>query len=263
MQHRFSRFLHGTHDAVPVNDAGGYPVNQFNCTVHCCTQISLNFKRLRLIGDFAAFARPGSGLHFCLLLSPEPGVVPIVGRNGKTVWSGGGVENWHRPPYTVRKLSPQLDWIDIDIFQHQGGRVTEWCNTVRPGDRIAIHGPSGSKRPTARWLGLIGDETALPVIMNILDNDPPDTVGQVYVALKDPDDMQITPNESRVRVERIKRSDPQNMLAAIDRMKPPDTNRHVFFGGDLILARVAKDRFAARGWSRRETYAAGYWSSTK
>lgn len=97
--------------------------------VESVTQISLNFRRVRLRGNFRAFA--AGGLHFRFAFGPDGAPHPVEGPEG-IEWPGG-IEAWHRPVYTIRALDPKGAWLDTDVFVHQGGRVTAWTEHVQAG----------------------------------------------------------------------------------------------------------------------------------
>ncbi|MEM9359127.1 MAG: siderophore-interacting protein [Pseudomonadota bacterium] len=235
------------------------PLNQTVARVMDKTRISPNFMRLRLEADFAAFARPGAGLHFRLLLSDSAVAWPTLDERGVTQWPGG-VGAWHRPPYTVRALAPNADWIDVDIVLHEGGRVTNWCANVELGAEIALHGPSGSTQPKARWLGLVGDETALPVIMRMVEDAPADVAGQAVILIKSIRDMQPVRTQSGIDVkwELWGRQEPTEFIRAL---APPAEDYHIFFAGERQHATQVRALFKELGLAPNATKAASYWTA--
>ena len=235
------------------------PLNQTRCTIIDCRQISPNFTRLRLAGDFAAYARPLAPLHFRFLFGPEDAGLPYLDSNGLTAWPGG-VDAWHRPPYTVRWLSENADLMDVDVVLHNGGRVTEWCAKAAVGDQIAINGPSGSKCPTAGWLALFGDETALPVIGRILALVPPETKGKAVVAVRDRGDAQDLSTDSQIDVEWIDMGQPDQMIRRVETLTPPSSDRYAFFAGERAQATEIRGLFKDAGLAGSEAKAASYWT---
>ncbi|MEM9550577.1 MAG: siderophore-interacting protein [Pseudomonadota bacterium] len=235
------------------------PLNQTRTQVVDCRKISPNFARLRLNGDFSAFARPGAGLHFRFLLGPDGAGLPYLDADGLTAWPGG-IRAWHRPPYTVRWISETADMIDIDIVLHEGGRVTDWCLQLNPGDLVALNGPSGSKQPPARWLALFGDETALPVIARILEDAAPDTEGHAVIAVRDPADAQQIRTQTIIQTEWIDMADPEAMVARIQDLALPGTDRHAFYGGERAQAERIRALFQDKGLVASEAKSASYWT---
>lgn len=237
------------------------PLNQTLCEVIDSKRISPGFQRVRLSGDFAAFAKPGVGLHFRLLFGPEAATWPSLDENGLTYWPCG-VKSWHRPPYTVRRLSPAHDWMDVDIVLHDGGRVTEWCRQVARGTEIAIHGPSGSKHPTAGHLALFGDETALPVILRVIEDAPKGTTGRACIALRDLRDVQPIETAADIEVEWSSDRGRSAMQACLEELDFPAGDRHYFFAGERAAAAMMRDVFLAKGLTTSEFKSANYWTRT-
>ncbi|MFV0360715.1 siderophore-interacting protein [Tropicimonas sp.] len=239
--------------------SAGVPLNQMLARVVRCERISPNFARLRLEGDFSAFAQPGAGLHFRLLFSRVGAEWPYLDASGIMQWPNG-IGDWHRPPYTVRALDPAAQWMDVDIVVHPGGRVTDWCGTVAPGNEIALHGPGGNRQPKAGWLGLAGDETALPVILRMVENAPAGTAGHAIVWLRDLADAQPVETASAIRMEWRAAEILQDPVLLLAEFHPPAADRHLFFAGERELAGRARQWFRENGYSGGEAKAAAYWT---
>ena len=236
------------------------PLNQFMCRVVAKTRLSPNFMRVRLSGEFGPFLRDDAGLHFRLLFGPEAGVWPTLDAGGLTQWPGGAGA-WHRPPYTSRAIDPNGSWIDVDIVLHAGGRVTEWCLAVEEGSQIALNGPSGSKQPKASWLGLFGDETALPVIAQMVSRVPDGTAGQAMIVVRDPADVQEVATKSDIALTWVTDGDMERALEALRVLTPPPEDRYVFFAGERQDATAARGILKELGLVAGESKAASYWPS--
>ncbi|MEM7269397.1 MAG: siderophore-interacting protein, partial [Pseudomonadota bacterium] len=222
-------------------------------------RISPNFARVRLSGDFSAFLRPGAGLHFRLLFSQTGADWPTLDERGLTQWPDGPA-SWHRPPYTVRRMGPDADWIDVDIVLHEGGRVTDWCAVVEPGEEIALHGPSGKTQPTAKWLGLIGDETALPVILRMVEDAPDGTTGQAIVLVRDLEDAQTVETASSVQIDwRLMQDNDAPEL--IRELNTPADDLYIFFAAERAQATQARAIYKELGLSPKAVKAASYWTA--
>lgn len=240
----------------PVSNAA--PLNQMLASVVSAEQISPNFMRLRLAGDFSGFQQPGAGLHFRLLFGPEGAGWPFLDDRGLTQWPGGQ-SAWHRPPFTVRALAPDASWLDVDIVLHDGGRVTNWCRVVKAGEEIALHGPSGSGLPKAQWLGLIGDETALPVMMRIIEGASAGVSGRATILVRAPSDAQAieTASDVTVRWAIMGADDP---VAMIRELAPPHDDFHIFFAAERSQAASARAVFKEMGFPSTSAKAASYWT---
>lgn len=220
-------------------------------------QISPSFRRLALTGDFSRFL--AGGLHFRLLFGPEGAPPPALDSAGELVWPGGA-EVWHRPPYTIRSLSPEGDRMEVDIFIHEGGRVTEWTEEVRPGDEIWLIGPGGRGVRPARWLGLVGDETALPVILRALEAAGPETTGEAHVLVPDAADAQPVPLRPGLSLTWHIRGEAPPLIDIFRAMVPPAEDRFVMFAGEREEAALAREHAKALGLGSGEYHAAAYWT---
>lgn len=222
-------------------------------------QISPSYRRLRLSGDFSGF-RAG-GLHFRLLLGPHGAALPKPGPDGDLVWPHG-VDAWHRPPYTIRAMGADADWIDTDIFLHKGGRVTEWTDDLQPGEQVALTGPGGRAVRQAPWLGLVGDETALPVILRAIEAAGPDTRGHAMIVVPDAADAQQVQAPPGLRLDWVLRSAGQSPLDLFRALQPPaEGDRFLFFAGERQQAEAARDHVKTLGLRAGEHRAAAYWNA--
>jgi len=93
--------------------------------------------------------------------------------------------------YTIR--SQRSDAVDIDFVRHgDGGPAARWAEDVQPGESIDIGGPGPKKLvdPSADWVLLIGDMTALPAISANIEGLPADTRGHAIIEVLHADDIQ-------------------------------------------------------------------------
>lgn len=260
LQHAIEHFAEDMGLPTPVWKAPDRAVAKGRLTharVQAISRISPSFFRVRLSGDFAAFRQ--GGLHFRLLLGPHGAEWPAPGADGALVWPGG-IDAWHRPPYTIRAMDAAAAWMDFDIFVHEGGRVTEWCNEARPGDAVALTGPGGKGIRQAGWLGLVGDETALPVILRALEAAAPDTTGRAMIVIPDVADAQEVAVPEGITLEWVVR---RPGIAAIDLFRsllPPGEDRFLFFAGERQAAQAARDHAQGLGLAAGEFLAAAYWT---
>lgn len=212
------------------------------------TQATGRFTRVRVAGGDAPRFGQG-GLHFRLLIPPRgrAPVWPRVSANGRTVCPQGE-DAPHRPVYTVADSGD--DWVDFDIFRHNGSPTCDWTERTHPGDQVGLMGPGGGWCPDARRLWLFGDETALPAIARMLRL----SRGKVRAFLRaDPDDIGTLASDPRV----LGCKDLLTALADADLDNGPDC--HVWFAGHAMDARRARNHLTARGFDKPRFTAAAYW----
>lgn len=240
--------------------AGRLPGNMSLARIEAAERISPSYVRVWMTGPaLARFAR--GGLHFRLLFGLAGAPWPTTDADGVTRWPGGS-EAWHRPVYTTREialLGGDAARITFDVFLHDGGRVTDWTTRVRPGEEIALTGPGGGERPSAPWMGLIGDETAVPVIARILAEADPATRGSATLFVPEAGDVQALAGPAGITVRWILRDEPTAPLDALAALAIPERDRFVFFAAERREAVAARDRLRAQGLGRGEFYASAYW----
>lgn len=96
--------------------------------------------------------------------------------------------DWPKDPralsrvYTVRRWDAERRELDVDFVKHGTGIATSWAYRARPGDDIHITSPAASQElPTADWLLVAGDDTAIPAISRLLESLPEDAKAQVFI----------------------------------------------------------------------------------
>ena len=260
----FARLARLDRSVVPQWDhvaAGALPPNLALAQVASVTRISPHFNRVRVIGR--GLQRFGDGgLHFRLLLAQNgrAPVWPRIAPDGRTVWPEGE-DALHRPVYTTRAFDPAGSWLDFDVFLHEGGRVTDWTYTTAAGDAVGLMGPSGSDIPQAAWVGLFGDETALPAVARILAALHQDTVGHAFVLLGDLSDAQVLQHPPGVMVHWLTRSAGDDLNAALRRLTLPETDRFVWFASEASEAGAARSYLRdTHGFGRAQTNVSGFWT---
>lgn len=241
--------------------AGQRPANFGLATLCSIRRLSPSYRRLTMEGpDLARFETGGH--HLRLLFGPDGADWPVLDAQGVTQWPGG-VSAWHRPVYTIRRITRgagQTARLELDVFLHDGGRTTGWTGRARPGTEIGLSGPGGSRGVQGDWLGLVGDETALPVIARILAEAPRGTRGQAVLFVPDQDDIQSLDKPQGVSVRWVIRGAIDGPLDALRALNPPSERRFVFFAGERADAVEARSWLAAQGFAKAEFTAAAYWT---
>ena len=241
---------------------GALPPNLAIARVATVTRISPHFSRVRVAG--LGLQRFGDGgLHFRLLLA-RPGRAPVwprIAPDGRTNWPDGD-DMLHRPVYTTRAFDPAGAWLDFDVFLHDGGRVTDWTTTARAGDAVGLMGPSGSDIPDAGWVGLFGDETALPAVARILAALDPGTVGHACVLLGDMSDRQVLDRPPGMTLQWLTRKTGGDLIAALRGLVLPQADRFVWFASEAAEATAARTYLRdERGFGRLQSNISGFWTA--
>lgn len=217
------------------------------------------FLRVRLqAGDLSRFA--STSLHFRLVL-PQPHrtepVWPGLGADGETQWPTGE-DALHRPAYTIRDIDYDAGWIDVDVFVHDGGRVSVWAQSAQQGDVVGLAGPGGPKIPEASDILLAGDETAFPAIARILSSPSRPKTGEV-VLFSDARDYDF---EQPAGYSLHWMSLSEGREAFIQRLiaTPRASDSYIWFAGEKSMAQRLRSHFHDTcGISKDASYISAYW----
>jgi len=221
--------------------------------------------RVVLGGDeLVGFAIEGPASSVRLLL-PPPGTDEIV----MPTWSGNQFElpDGERAPirtFTPRFFDNELLELTLDMVLHDHGAATDWARSARVGDEVAISGPGRSEPvdPDAMSHLLVGDESALPAIGQLLESIAPDRSVDVHVEIAVPSARLELPSHpgSNVTWHAALPDDApgDRLVAAVIALSAlPDA---VWVAGEAAaVQRLRSHLFDERGRQRSTVTARGYW----
>lgn len=243
---------------------GQQPSNFHFAEVQSVTSVGSTFLRIRAsVPDLSGFQ--DDAIHFRLVLPPN-GVKtiqwPTLAANGTTIWPSGE-HALHRPVYTVRSIDRDAGTLDIDVFLHAGGRVTDWVSNARPGAVFGISGPVGSGVPNTNRVLAYADETAFPAIARILENLTSDATGHVMLLADEGAECAYPINApDGVSVSWLRRTEGIDLgaLAIAGHLERPDHYLWVACEkDDAVRARAA---FKENKGDPAQSYISAYWSRT-
>lgn len=176
-------------------------------SVRSVERLSPSFARIELAGDdLADFGNDGPTLdqRIKLLFPATPGVLPeLTAEDWYTEWLA--LPEDERPrmrTYTIRSIEGEgiEKRLYVDFVLHPGahGPGSDWAGAAEPGDEILVAGPKlGEPYGGIEWLPgdatrllLVGDETAVPAIVSILESLPADATGSAFLEVPVADDVQ-------------------------------------------------------------------------
>ncbi|MEM9359934.1 MAG: siderophore-interacting protein [Pseudomonadota bacterium] len=242
---------------------GSYPPNFQFTTVEAMERISDRFLRLRLLAsDLSAYT--DEAIHFRFVL-PDPGSTdiewPTVRANGSIQWPEGD-KSLYRPVYTARRVNMDTQTLEVDIFLHDGGRVTDWAKNLAINEQVAIIGPGGGGIPKAETIHLFADETAYPAAARILEALPSETKGTLTL-LTDPggknDYAFDTP--STVSISWIERDQAETFDARARDVIADLDDAFFWYAGERISVSAIRAVATEAGVSKQNRYIAVYWST--
>ncbi|MBW3669700.1 MAG: siderophore-interacting protein [Actinobacteria bacterium] len=222
--------------------------------------------RLTLAGpELAGFTvdEPAASVR---LLVPSPGTDELV----MPTWNGNEflLPDGRRPAlrtFTPRRFDPEALQLDLDIVLHGGGVASSWAAAAQPGDAAAVSGPGRGYTvdPDAAAYVLVGDETAIPAIGQLLDALPPGMPVEVHIEVAHPDARLPLPEHEGAAVawhELPASALPGDaMVAAVRDADIPDGARVWAAGEAAAVHRIRRHLFEERGVARSRTSVRGYW----
>src|ERR671923_724850 len=210
----------------------------------------------------------GPAEHIKVFL-PAPGqdrpVLPVQGPDGPEY-----PPDQERPTirtYTPRRYHPRTLELDIDFLLHGDGPASNWATRAQAGDVIAVAGPRGAYQPdpTADWVLLAGDDTALPAIGTILEALPPSARARVLVEVRDAAEEQPLESAARVDVRWLHRGEADGSAGrlledAVRREELPGGEGRVWVACEAQVMRSIKRHLVDdRGLDRAAMVTRGYW----
>lgn len=198
------------------------------------------------------------------LLLPRPdGVLELP------TWTGNQFElaDGSRAPIrtlTPRHHSPTTDELTVDVVQHDGGAVGTWAAGASVGDEAAVSGPGRGHVIDAGAEAhlLVGDETAIPAIDQLLERMPDDRPVRVLIEVARPEARIPLRTTSTTEVTWLDlRPADEPGTAMIDALVAlDDVPTSVWVAGEAAAVQRARHHlFDERGLSRSQATVRGYW----
>jgi NADPH-dependent ferric siderophore reductase len=254
-----------TADAPPERIARREPPPFRRVRVRSTESLSPHMLRIVFGGDeLAGFEDPGPASSVRLLLPPR-------GRDEIEVptWTGNQFElaTGERAPirtFTPRHVDTARLELTLDVVLHDGGAATDWARNAEIGSEVAISGPGRSEKidPDAGSYLLVGDETAIPAIGQLLEWIRPDRPVDVHVEVAHPDARLELPTHPGATVS-WHDAEPgaapgDSLVAAVTGLADlPDA---VWVAGEAAaVQRLRTHLFDERGRTRSSVTARGYW----
>ncbi|ROO62732.1 NADPH-dependent ferric siderophore reductase [Micromonospora sp. Llam0] len=168
---------------------------------------------------------------------------------------------------TIRRARPADDEIDIEFALHGDSPMSSWARTAEPGTPAGIFDIGTMYRlpeQVHRQL-LIGDESALPAVLSILDGTPPTLATEVYLEVPTRADIRAVETPAGVRVHWFSRDDADLrpgalLVAALRDAALPSDRCYTWVAGESWLATTVRRHLVNdRGVAKRDISFFGYW----
>lgn len=217
--------------------------------------------------DFAGFTWPGPASHLKVVLPSADGQAtngPVARGNGQDLPER--VPRGIRRTYTPRRFDPVSGTLDIEFVLHGDGPAARWAEAAAPGDRVGVTQPRRGYTfdPSASWLLLAGDESALPAIGTLLDARPTQLVVTVLVEVAGPADEIAMRESDGVQVQWVHRGTDRVPGAALEEAiatwhRPSGAGR-VFAACEAVsVRRIRRHLMEDRHFAPAEILTSGYW----
>ncbi|MGB3733799.1 MAG: siderophore-interacting protein [Ilumatobacter sp.] len=199
------------------------------------------------------------------LLLPDADTDELV----MVTWTGNQFElpDGSRPPirtFTPRDVDVDRNELTIEVVLHEHGAASDWARRARPGDEVAVSGPGRSDDldPDARSHLLVGDESAMPAIAQLLEWIPEDRTIDAHIEIHTPDARLALPDHPNATVtwhDAVEGGSPGDAMAAAV-MGVTELADAVWIAGEAAaVQRIRKYLFDERGRDRSGVTARGYW----
>ncbi|AXE83053.1 siderophore-interacting protein [Streptomyces atratus] len=169
--------------------------------------------------------------------------------------------------FTVRAYDRRLGLMAVDFVLHgDEGPAARWGRDARPGDVLGMVGPSSMYArplPTADWLLLAGDETALPAIGTLLESLPAGARAVVYAEVADEAEEQVLDSPGEVGVHWVHRDRGETLTDAVRSAELPAGSGAAWLAGEAGAVRALRRHLVEeRGLPRAAVEFSGYWRAS-
>jgi NADPH-dependent ferric siderophore reductase len=252
-------------DAAKLAQIRREPPRYRRVAVRSLEPITPHMVRVVLAGDeFDGFSieAPASSVR---LLLPPPGSEELV----MVTWTGNQFElpDGSRPPirtFTPRHFDADRNELTLDVVLHDHGAATDWARSAVTGSEVAISGPGRSDDldPDARSHLLVGDESAMPAIAQLLEWIPDDRIVDAHIEIRSTDARITLPDHPNTTVtwhEAADGASPGDAMADA-LMSVTDLADAIWVAGEAAtVQRLRKYLFDECGRDRSGVTARGYW----
>ena len=197
------------------------------------------------------------------LLVPWPGEEFVL-----PTWNGNEflLADERRPALrTFTPVALEGDELTIDIVRHPGGAISDWVESAAPGDACAVSGPGRGETidGSATRYVLLGDETAIPAIEQLLGVIPDSVEVEVHIEIEHPEAHLPLPEHPLATItwhDALDAEPPGASLRRAVAASAVDAGTRVWAAGEAAAVQsIRKHLFDERDTPRSATTIRGYW----
>jgi NADPH-dependent ferric siderophore reductase len=165
--------------------------------------------------------------------------------------------------FTPWRTDEDDDTLAIDVVLHGAGAAAEWAGRAEAGMPCALSGPGRGSAPaldTDDYL-LLGDETAVPAIEQVLATLPATAQVRVVVEVADDDGHVALPGRVEWRRQPASDAPGSTLVDAAHEADVTGATRVWAAGEAAAMQRIRRHLFEDRGVARTRTTIRGYWKT--
>lgn len=255
------------------NTTSAAPFVFFGLQVEGSERLTPTMLRVTLRGaDLDGFASGGHDQRIKLFLPHPHQDAPLVPDRAGDAWFAewralDPAERGIMRTYTARRQRPGA--LEVDFALHgDSGPATRWAATARPGDRVAVLGPTDPDNaavdfrppPSADRVLLAGDESALPAIGGILEALPDRTRAKAWIEVPCQADADGYDLPDGADITWLVRDKGRSLLTALPTAEFPYGNLYAWLAGEAKTIRTLRRHLVnERGLDRKAISFTGYW----
>lgn len=184
---------------------------------------------------------------------------------------GGTPERPLSRRYSIRNLDQRARILELNIVTYGvHGPGAQWAASARVGDRVDGVGPRGKVflDPDAEWHVFLGDESAAPASLNMLEALPGSVPGVAYLEVASRADELPTGASAADEVQWLHRGDTPAisstlLVEAITSATLPAGRGHIYIAGEVQVVAEVQSAALARGLEPSQIFAKAYWGRGK
>lgn len=239
-------------------------------TVARVEQLSSRMLRLTFVGaELRGLYVDGPASSVRLLIpSSDNGDLVIPKWNGNEFLLPDGSRPIIRT-FTPRYMDPVEPFLVLDIVLHDRGAVANWARTALSGYPAAVSGPGRSYAIDRRATDyvLLGDESAIPAISQLLEAIPGWIPVRATIEVAHPEAQVMLPHHPAAVVEWLDQkpgSAPGDNLVRVAETAHLAEGVRLWAAGEAAaMHRIRRNLFAERGLSRSAATVRGYWKNAR
>lgn len=174
--------------------------------------------------------------------------------------------------YTIRRHDPSRKTLELNVVAHGvDGIGAQWAANAQPGDRVNGVGPRGKifVNPDADWHLFVGDETAGPATLAMIEALPADIGAYAFIEVTDAADELAFEATTHHQVRWLHRGATPALrstllVEALTEFALPTHGRgHVYLNGEVVLVSDLKRVALERGLAPEQVSFKAYWGRGK